>query len=127
MLEIILFKFLEQCNVCVIDESFPTLEKKRKEKIKFLKYHRGYITFVKTNIKYIYVTIQGYDKILNTKDPNVQLFSIPIYCLCMQHVECTKSSFKGLQTITTTIGIILHLQRNYHFISFKCPKNCKMF
>ncbi len=64
---------------------------------------------------------------MNTKDPSVQLFSIPIYCLCMQYVECTKSSFKGLQTIITTIGIILHSQRNYHFISFKCPKNCKMF
>jgi hypothetical protein len=126
MLESIWIKYLEQCNVYVTDENFPTFEKKWNEKIKTYKYYKGYITFAKTNIKSIYVTMQGYDKIVNTKDPNVQLFSIPIYCFCTQHVEWTKSSFKGLQTIITTIGIILHSQRNYHFIPFKCPKNCKM-
>ncbi len=74
-----------------------------------------------------YVTLQGYDKIMNTKDPNIHLFLIPKYFPYMQNVECTKSSFKGFQTILATIGIILHSQINSHFISIKCPKNCEMF
>jgi hypothetical protein len=74
-----------------------------------------------------YVTLQSYDKIVNTKDPNIHLFSIPNIVLICKILNAQKSSFKGLQTIIATIGIILHSQINSHFISFKCPKNCKMF
>ncbi len=73
------------------------------------------------------VTLQSYDKIVKTKDPNIHLFSIPKYFPYLQNVQCTKNSFKALQTIIATIGIILHSQINSQFISLKCPKHCEMF
>jgi hypothetical protein len=42
-----------------------------------------------------YVTLQGYDKIMNTEEPNIHLFLIPKHFPYMQNVECTKSYSKG--------------------------------
>ncbi len=39
-----------------------------------------------------YIILEGYDKIVNAKDPNIQLFSIPI---SMQNVQCKKIDSKG--------------------------------
>jgi hypothetical protein len=47
-----------------------------------------------------YVTLEGYNNILNAKDPNMKLFSIPIVLACKM--------LRRLQTIITTIGTILH-------------------
>jgi hypothetical protein len=51
-------------------------KKQEERNLKNTKFHKGYIKFAKTNIKSIFI-LEGYDKIVNAKDPNIQIFSIP--------------------------------------------------
>jgi hypothetical protein len=63
------FKYLEQRNAYVTHESFPTPQKKN-ERRKEKEITRVASLLPKQTSK-AYVTLQGYDKVVNTKDPNI--------------------------------------------------------
>jgi hypothetical protein len=67
---------------------FPTQNKTQKNKKREIKTNKQTLSFVRATsllpkqTSKAYVILEGYDKIVNAKDPNIQLFSIPIVLSC---------------------------------------------
>ncbi len=54
---------------------------KMKQTVK-IQYSQRLYHFCQKKMSLAYVTLEGYDNILNAKDPDIKLFSIPIVLAC---------------------------------------------
>ncbi len=77
----------------ILVKLFPTQNKTQKIKKRKIKTNKQTLSFVRATsllrkqTSKAYVVLEGYDKIVNAKDPNIQLFSIPLVLSCKMLIE----------------------------------------